>query len=141
SLLSIAQNQSATMHDNSWEMFNGLLVELKELTKDDHYIELKINPIRRGSMQILLATDFSIKVYQALSYLYNTQADFLDEEIAPQKPVVINKDGQNITQTSVLSQDQQNAQKQHVEVNIEFNQTLSYMTESLVEAKAKFPEG
>ncbi len=141
SLLPIAQDSNATMHDNSWEMFNGLLDELTRLTKDNHYQALKISPTRRGSLQILLATDFSIKVYQALSYLYQTQPDYLDEEVAPQKPTVKDGKGQNITQTSVLSQEQQNDQKQHVEVNVEFNQTLSYMTEALVEAKSQFPDG
>lgn len=140
SLLPLAQNPSATMQDNSWELFNGFLDELVTLTKDEYYGALKVHPVRRGSLQILLASDLSIKVYQALSYLYKTQDQYLDEDTPPQKPVIKNATGQNITQNSVLTQDQQNDQKQDVQVNIEFNQTLTYMTEALVEAKQSFKE-
>lgn len=141
SLLSIAQNPSATMHDDSWKNYNLILDELSQITGDNYYKELSVHPKRRGSFQILLASDYSIKVYQTTSYLYNTKSEQLSTQPPPQKPLVKRGSDQNITQTSVLSQDQQNEQKQHVEVNVEFNQTITYITEALVEAKSKFPEG
>lgn len=67
----------------------------------------------------------------------------LSDAYAPQKPRV--GDGNLISQTSVLSQGQGSTQAQvtevQVSVNVEFNQTLTYMTESIVEARVLYREG
>lgn len=141
SLLPLAQNSSNTIHDNLWDGFNALLDELAKLSEDTYYLALKVTPTRMGSRSFILASNFSIKVYQALSYLYSTQDNYLDELSQPQKPKSPADKGQSITQNAVQAQDQKNTQKQEVEVNIEFNQTLSYMTEALIEARSLYKEG
>jgi hypothetical protein len=81
----------------------------------------------------------STKVYQATDYLYETQKSAYIQEGTrpPRRPQTA--EGNSISQT--VHQAQDNKQSQRTEVNIEFNQTLTYMTEVIVEAKSKYPEG
>jgi hypothetical protein len=139
SLIPSANNASAMIHDkSSWDGFNSTLDELAELTKDNHYLSLKIQPIHMGTIHYILTSNFSSKVYQAVNYLFETQKQTnLREDCAPQRPKA--SDGGSISQT--VHQAQDNAQSQITEVSIEFNQTLTYMTEVIVEAKVKYPEG
>lgn len=139
SLIPRAGNASATIHDQSiWSGFNTILDELTTLTNDPYYATLKISPNRLNSRSFVLISNLSTKVYQATSYLFETQknAELMDVQ-APQRPRV--NDGSSVSQT--VHQAQDNAQSQVTNVNIEFNQTLTYMTEVIVEARAKYPEG
>jgi len=140
SLLPDATNRNATIRDNSWNIFNTSLQELVQLTQDDHYRALRIDPINHGSQPFVLVSNYSSKVYQAVNYLYEMEKDTgLRDVYTPQKPRV--RDGNGVSQTSILTQAQDNVQSQVTEVNVEFNQTLTYMTEVIVEARANYPEG
>lgn len=140
SLLGSASNRSATIHDAStWNGFNSTLDEIAKLTSDPYYATLKITPHASSSRQFVLVSDLSTKVYQATNYLFETQKDtyIQDGTQSPRRPQT--PEGNSISQT--VHQAQDNKQSQRTEVNIEFNQTLQYMTEAIFEAKSKYPEG
>ncbi len=138
SLLPLAQNPSHTLRDHIWDGFNSILDELAKLSGDIHYLTLKAIPTHLNNRSSMQASNFSIKVYQAVSYLYNTQDNYLDEFAPPQTPKS-SVNGQSITQNAI--QDQKNTQKLNVEVNVEFNMALSYLTEALIEARPQYKEG
>lgn len=144
SLLPNATDKYAAIRDGSWDLFNASLQTLTQLTNDSYFTSLKISPVTHGATPLVRVSDYSSKVYQAVSYLYETEQDTgLSDVYPPQKPKV--GDGNSISQTSVLSQGQDSNQSQvtevQVSVNIEFNQTLTYMTESIVEARSRYKEG
>lgn len=140
-LISAAQNHGSSISDGSWDSFNASLATLNNITNDDHYLTLKVIP-RNGTARLIVSTStFSMKVYQAVKYLYDTQNSALFNDEPPQKPSVKNGEGNSISHTAVMSQDQRNSQSQRTEINIEFNQTLTYMTEVIVESRLKYPEG
>lgn len=139
SLIPRAGNAGATINDQStWGGFNTTLDELTRMTNDPHYATLKISPNHLNSRSFVLVSNLSTKVYQAVSYLYETQRHTgLREAYSPQRPQ--SSGGGSISQT--VHQAQENAQSQVTEVNVEFNQTLTYIIEVIVEAKANYPEG
>lgn len=144
SLLPLAQNPSHMLTDASqWNTFNGLMDELAKASQDTHYLALKAEPSRFGTKPIISTSNLSVKVYQAVTYLHSTQDGYLDEFPQPKNPADLARKGggQVITQNAVANQDQNATQKQELTVNIEFNQTLTYMTEAITEARSQFKEG
>lgn len=138
----LARNSCATLHDNSWDSFNTDMDTLRNITSDAHYQSLKISPTHGNNRLMIAVSNYSIKVYQAVKYLYDTYGDSeLSSAYGPTNPQNYNNTGNTFSQTSVLNQDQKNNQTQTTEINIEFNQTLMYITEAVVEAKSKFKEG
>lgn len=141
-LLSTARNPSATLSDNSWDSYNSSLDRLRTLTSDDHYATLKVTPNQVGRRSVLLASNFSIKVYQAVKYLHDMYGgNELNSQSAPSRPQTSVNNGNTFSQTSVLTQDQDNIQSQITDVHVEFNQTLSYITEVIIESRSKYNEG
>lgn len=136
SLIPSIGDKSATLADaNIWNNFNTKLNQLCKLTQDDHFLSLAANPTSvGGGRQFILTSNLARSVYQATSYLFETQN--LADQLPPIKPE--NRGNGNITQTSISHQNQENFQNTHI--NIEFNQTLTYVTEVLVEAKSDYPE-
>ncbi len=135
-----ATSRSATIRDaGTWEGFNSALDEIFNLTKDPYYTTLKVTPHNTSSSRFVLLTEMSTKVYQATDYLFETQkAAYIQEGTRPpQRPNT--PGGNSISQT--VHQAQESTQSQITEVNVEFNQTLTYITEVVVEAKSKYPEG
>lgn len=129
-LLPQAQNASGTIHDDSWRTFNQELVQLSQITGDDYYSDLAVSQDQYGGY--ILATDFSSAVYRAAQYLYKTQEDNLDIH-PPRSPSGNWSGGAAVSQTVNTNQT--------TEINIEFNQTLSYISESIGAAKAKYEAG
>jgi hypothetical protein len=140
-LISAAQNHGSSISDGSWDSFNASLATLNSMTGDEHYLTLKIVPRDGASRLIVPVSNFSMKAYQAVKYLYDTQSETLCYDDPPQKPNVKSGEGNTFSHTAVMNQDQRNSQSQRMEVNIEFNQTLTYMTEAIVESRLKYPEG
>lgn len=144
SLLPLAQDPSHQLTDaTQWNTFNGLMDELAKVSEDTHYLSLKAQPFMFGSKPMMSTSNLSVKVYQAVSYLYATQDAYLDEFTPPKNPADHSKkgSGQVITQNAVANQDQRASQTQQTTVNVEFNQTLAYMTEAITEARSEFKEG
>lgn len=139
SLLPRSTNGSATIHDSpTWVGFNAIMDELVGLTQDTYYTSLKITPNNINSRPFVLVSNLSTKVYQATNYLFETQkTSNLREAYPPQKPKTANNG--SVSQT--VHQAQDSTQSQVTEVNVEFNQTLTYVTEMVIEAKSKYPEG
>lgn len=138
-----ARNPSASLSDNSWDSYNSNLDKLSTLTSDDHYTTLKVTPNQVGRRSVLLASNFSIKAYQAVKYLHDMYGgDELSTQSAPSKPQTTNSNsGHTFSQTSVVTQDQDNTQSQVTDVHIEFNQTLTYINEVIFESRSKYEEG
>lgn len=138
--ISTTTSRSATIRDTgTWDGFNSALDEIFNLTKDSYYTTLKVIPHSTSSSRFVLLTEMSTKVYQATNYLFETQKGAYIQEGTrpPQRPNT--SEGNSISQT--VHQAQDNAQSQVTDVNIEFNQTLTYMTEVIVEARTKYLEG
>lgn len=144
SLLPLAQDPSHMLRDaTQWNTFNSLMDELARVTQDTHYLTLKAEPSRFGNHPMMSTSNLSVKVYQAVTYLHSTQDGYLDEFPQPKNPADLARkgSGQVITQNAVANQDQKATQKQETTVNVEFNQTLAYMTEAITEARSQFKEG
>ncbi len=139
SLLPRSTNGSATIHDApTWNGFNLIMDELANLTQEPYYTSLKITPNNINSRPFVLVSNLSTKVYQAANYLFETQkTNSLREAYPPQRP----KTADNGSVSQTVHQAQDNIQSQVTEVNVEFNQTLTYVTEMVIEAKSKYPEG
>ena len=135
SLVHNTNNTSSLITDSGvWENFNNTLTTLFDMTQDSHYESLKVNPTDHV-LEHVSAPSFASSVYQATSYLFETQkTSALSDEYPPDRPKATNG---GITQTTISSQEN----SQNTSINIEFNQTLTYITEVLVEAKSEYPEG
>lgn len=132
---------NAIVNDGSWGSFNQLLGRLEALTQDDYYSTLKVKPMdASGDMPWVLVSSFGSKVYQAAHYLYATRkSGELSDQYPPESPKA--RDGEGMTQTAIFASTQENAQSQTSTITIEFNQTLTYMTEAIVEARGLYSEG
>lgn len=135
SLVHNTNNKSSLITDSGiWENFNNTLSSLVGITQDQHYESLKVHPTDHV-LEHVSAPSFASNVYQATSYLFETQkTSKLSDEYPPERPKPTNG---GITQTTISSQEN----SQNTNINIEFNQTLTYVTEMLVEAKSDYPEG
>jgi hypothetical protein len=144
SLLTLAQNPSHMLRDPTlWNTFNSLMDELAKVSEDTYYLTLKAEPNSFGNRPMMSASNLSLKAYQAVAYLHSTQDGYLDEFPSPKNPAEFagKGNGQVITQNATAHQAQKATQHQETTVNIEFNQTLQYMTEAITEARSKFKEG
>ena len=135
SLVHNTNDKSRLITDSGvWESFNNTLSTLFNMTQDSHYESLKVHPTDHV-LEHVSPSSFASSVYQATSYLFETQkTSNLSDEYPPEKPKAI---GGGITQTTISQQEN----SQNTSINIEFNQTLTYITEVLVEAKSEYPEG
>ncbi len=133
-MITPGQNQSTAIKDRSWESYNSLLEKVIVLTKEDSLSDLMIVPDNAGPTPYVMASEFSSKVFRLVNYLYEEYVDDITLTY-PTSPSA----SRNPTTSPSLSQTF--SQNQSTEINIEFNQTLTFFNDAITSAKSEYKEG